>query len=37
VLAQTADGRWIVDLRRAPPGMQGEAMNLEDLFEGLNA
>jgi hypothetical protein len=25
-----------VDLRRAPPGMHGEAMNLEDLFEGLN-
>ena len=37
VLAQTADGRYIVDLRRAPPGLQGEAMNLEDLFEGLNA
>jgi ABC-2 type transport system ATP-binding protein len=37
VLAQTADGRRIVDLRRAPPGLQGEAMNLEDLFEGFNA
>jgi ABC-2 type transport system ATP-binding protein len=37
VLARTADGRWIVDLRRAPPGLQGDPMNLEDLFEGLNA
>ena len=37
VLARTADGRCIVDLRRAPTGLQGVALNLEDLFEVLNA